>query len=135
MLKVRLIPCLLLQNGVLVRSQDFSVHQPIGDPYHEVARFSEWAVDELIYLDITRRPCGADADATLPILDEVARSCFMPLTFGGGIRTLRDIRERISRGADKVTLNTKALEDPDFIVEAARAFGSQAIVVSIDARR
>ena len=101
MLKVRLIPVLLLQNGLLVRSESFRVHQVIGNPIHEVARFNEWNVDELIYLDISRddhydlrrddHKVRGLADP-LAILDAVSRTCFMPLTFGGRIRTLADMR-------------------------------------------
>jgi cyclase len=143
-LKTRLIPCLLLMNGLLVRSEEFSLHQVIGNPINQVERFNAWAVDELIYIDITREGAHdlrrddhkikAKADL-LDIIDEVSRTCFMPLTFGGGIRTVEDIRLRLAHGADKVTINTAAVERPDFIEEAAGVFGSQAIIVSIDARR
>jgi len=142
-LKTRLIPCLVLMNGLLVRSEGFSTHQVIGNPIHQVERFSAWAVDELIYLDITREGAHdlrrddhkvkGSADL-LDILEAVARSCFVPLTFGGGIRTLEDIRARIARGADKVTINTQAVAQPEFVDRAAQVFGSQAIVVSIDAK-
>lgn len=143
-LKKRLIPVLLLQNGVLVRSELFRIHQIIGNPLHEVDRFTEWNVDELVYLDISRDDrydLGREdqkvvglADA-LGILDAVAERCFMPLTWGGRIRTLADIRERIARGADKVTLNTALIMSPELVTEGARVFGSQAIVASIDALR
>jgi cyclase len=142
-LKTRLIPCLLLMNGLLVRSEEFRTHQVIGNPIHQVERFSAWAVDELIYIDITREGAHdlrrddhkvkGSADL-LDIIEAIARSCFVPLTFGGGIRTLEDIRGRLARGADKVTINTHAVADPAFIAAAAGVFGSQAIVVSIDAR-
>jgi imidazole glycerol-phosphate synthase subunit HisF len=142
-LKTRLIPCLLLQNGLLVRSEGFRSHQVIGNPVQQVERFSAWAVDELVYLDITRE--GAHdlrrddhkvkgSAELLDIVEQISRKCFVPLTFGGGIRTLEDVRARIARGADKVAINTQAVEEPEFITEAASAFGSQAIVVSIDAR-
>lgn len=144
MLKKRLIPVLLLQNGFLVRSEGFRTHQIIGNPIHEVQRFTEWNVDELVYLDITRddnydlrredHKIHGLGDP-LSILDAVSAACFMPLTWGGRIRTFADIRERISRGADKVTLNSMAVHAPELIAEGAKAFGSQAIVVSIDARR
>ena len=143
MLKTRLIPVLLLQNGLLVRSEGFHTHQIIGNPIHEVARFNQWNVDELIYLDISRDAVydvGRDdhrvreLNDSLSILDSVSRSCFMPLTWGGRIRELNDIRERFRRGADKVSLNSQAIAQPSFVEKAARAFGSQAIVVSIDAR-
>jgi imidazole glycerol-phosphate synthase subunit HisF len=143
-LKKRLIPVLLLQNGLLVRSELFRLHQIIGNPIHETQRFTEWNVDELVYLDITRddtydlrrddqRVQGLSDP--LEILDAVSAVCFMPLTWGGRIRTLDDIRERISRGADKVTLNTAAVRTPELITAGARVFGSQAIVVSIDVLR
>lgn len=142
-LRHRLIPVLLLKNGLLVRSESFSIHQILGNPLNEVKRFSEWNVDELIYLDITRD--GAydlrrDDHRTkgltdpLQILNEVSATCFMPLTWGGRIRSIEDIRSRISRGADKITLNTVAVEQPPLISDAAAAFGSQAIVISIDVR-
>ena len=143
MLKTRLIPCLLLMNGLLVRSEEFRHHQVVGNPIHQVERFSQWAVDELIYIDITREGAHdlrrddhkvkGSADL-LEIVEAIARSCFVPLTFGGGIRTVEDIRARLARGADKVTINTAAVDDPAFITKAAGTFGSQAIVVSIDVR-
>jgi cyclase len=139
-----LIPVLLLQNGLLVRSESFRVHQVLGNPIQEVTRFNEWNVDELVYLDISRddhydlrrddHKVRGLADP-LGILDAVSRTCFMPLTFGGRIGTLADIGERINRGADKVAINTAAFRTPDLITAGARAFGSQAIVVSIDALR
>jgi imidazole glycerol-phosphate synthase subunit HisF len=143
-LKTRLIPCLLLMNGLLVRSEEFSLHQVIGNPVNQVERLNAWTVDELIYIDITREgshdlrrddhKIKAKADL-LDIIDEVSRTCFVPLTFGGGIRTVEDIRLRLAHGADKVTINTAAVERPDFVEEAAGVFGSQAIIVSIDARQ
>jgi cyclase len=144
MLKHRLIPVLLLQNGLLVRSETFSVHQILGNPVHEVQRFNEWNVDELIYLDIThddqydlRRDDHKvrGLSGPLDILDAVSRTCFMPLTWGGRIRTVEDMRERISRGADKVAINTAAARTPDLITRGAKTFGSQAIVVGVDVRR
>jgi cyclase len=143
-LKKRLIPCLLLQNGLLVRSESFAIHQILGNPIHEVERFNHWSVDELVYLDITRddtydlrrddMKVKTLADP-LEILDAVAKTCFMPLTFGGRIRTIDDMRVRFARGADKITLNTAAVDNPDLLAEGARTFGNQAMVVSIDVRR
>lgn len=144
MLKKRLIPCLLLKNGLLIRSESFSIHQILGNPIHEVERFNEWNVDELVYLDITRdeqydlRRDDMKVKSLrdpLEILAHVSRTCFMPLTFGGRIRTVDDMRVRLNGGADKITLNTAAVETPDLITEGARNFGSQAIVVSIDVLR
>ncbi len=144
MLKKRIIPCLFLQNGFLVRSELFSKHQLLGNAIHQVERFNAWDVDELIYIDISREESyhiGRDdmkvkgENDILSILERVAKTCFMPLTFGGKIRTIDDIRQRVSRGADKVTINTQALNDPDFITKSARIFGNQCIVVSIDVKR
>ena len=143
MLKTRLIPCLLLKNGLVVRSEEFSFHQIVGNPIHQVERFNVWGVDELIYLDITREgeydvrrdDQKVKARATvLEIIEDISRTCFMPLTFGGGIRTLEDARLRLAHGADKITINTAAIENPEFITECAQVFGSQAIIVSIDAK-
>lgn len=144
MLKTRLIPVLLLKDGLLIRSERFSVHQFIGDPYHEVLRYNEWCVDELIYLDISRgdRYERGRHDIkikqmanVLDLLGTISSTCFVPLTFGGRIRTLEDIRLRLSLGADKVSINTQAVDDPPFIRRAAEAYGSQCIVVCIDYRR
>jgi cyclase len=144
MLKTRLIPVLLLQNGLLVRSETFSVHQIIGNPLHEVERFNEWNVDELIYLDISREgPYDIrreDArvkglEDPLEILEAVSRTCFMPLTWGGRITTVEQMRERFVRGADKVTINSAAVRTPELITAGARAFGNQAVIVSIDVRK
>lgn len=143
MLKKRLIPVLLLQNGLLVRSQTFSIHQVIGNPIHEVERFNSWSVDEIIYLDIThggaydlRRDDQKIRNLSSPqdILSRVAKTCFVPLTWGGGLRTIDDMAECLRGGADKVAINTAALETPQLITDAARRFGSQAVVVSIDVK-
>jgi imidazole glycerol-phosphate synthase subunit HisF len=140
-LKHRLIPVLLLQNGLLVRSERFTIHQVIGNPINEVRRFNEWNVDELIYLDITQADAydipRSDhkiraANDPLDLLALVSRSCFMPLTWGGRIRSVDDMAQRFRRGADKVSINSAAFRDPSLITDGARAFGSQAIVVSID---
>lgn len=144
MLKNRLIPVLLLKNGLLVRSELFKIHQIIGNPIYEVKRFNEWNVDELIYLDISRdeqydlrrddHKVKGLTDS-LQILDEVSKTCFMPLTWGGRIRTVDNMWQRISRGADKITINTAAVRTPELITQGAKVFGSQAIVVSIDVLR
>lgn len=155
MLKPRLIPVLLLKNGILVRSKTFSFHQHTGDPLGQVERYTAWKADELIYLDISREgthdfrqsmsvigttSSGRDMPATMTddpvaVIRHVSEKCMIPLTVGGHIRTIGDIRVRLQNGADKVSINTRALEDPGFITEAAKAFGSQAIVVCIDALR
>lgn len=147
MLKYRLIPVLFLRNGYLVRSEEFTLHQNLGNPVAQVERYNAWDVDELIYIDITRAgdhgnqrgDLGAIKGGSPQTLDEIIRlvagKCFMPLTFGGGIRTVDDARRRFELGADKVTINSQALREPEFITNLAREFGSQAVVVSIDARR
>lgn len=143
MLKKRLIPLLLLQNGLLVRSESFHIHQVIGNPFNEVERFNQWTVDELIYVDISKDDSYdlrrddhkiRGLNAPLAILDAISKTCFMPLTWGGRIRTVADMRERISRGADKITLNSAAVTTPELITQGAQVFGSQAIVVSIDCK-
>ena len=146
MLMPRLIPILFLKNGHLVRSEEFNIHQNIGNPLAQVDRYSSWNVDELIYIDITRdggyeyqrKDLGGidrnDTNYINGIIQVVAKKCFMPLTFGGGIRTLDDAHIRFELGADKITINTQALRHPDFISQLAKEFGSQAIVVSIDAK-
>lgn len=141
MLKNRLIPVLFLKNGFLVRSEEFSYHQNLGNPVAQVERYNAWNVDELIYIDISETDSydrGREDSAIhnpgsiYDIITMVAQKCFMPLTFGGRIRNLEDIRKRLSLGADKVTINSQAITDPAFITEAAKEFGSQAIIVSID---
>ncbi|MCU9948571.1 imidazole glycerol phosphate synthase subunit HisF [Pseudomonas sp. PDM13] len=144
MKKKRLIPVLLLKNGQLVQSKRFSRHQVLGNPSAAVKRLSDWAADELIYLDISRDDhydmgrddLGSgnlrDIDA---IVAEVARASFMPITLGGRIRSLDDIARRLATGADKVTLNTAALDNPGLIEAASREYGSQCIVVSVDVAR
>ncbi len=144
MLRTRLIPVLLLQNGLLVRSESFSVHQVVGNPIHEAKRFNEWNVDELVYLDISRD--GAydlrrddhkvkSVAEPMGILEEVSKSCFMPLTWGGRIRSVDDMRECFLHGADKVAINSGAFRTPELITAGAKAFGNQAIVVCVDVRQ
>lgn len=142
----RLVPCLLLKHGVIVRSQLFKVHQVIGNPMSTVERYSHWNVDELVILDISGSDGGHDlrrddlfqnysGSNAVDVLREVAEVCFMPLTFGGGIRTVEQITKRLNAGADKVSINTAALDDPAFVSAAAARFGSQCIVASIDVLR
>ena len=144
MLKNRVIPVILLRNGAAVQSKGFRRYQHLGNPMTIVERLSHWASDELIYLDISRereydlrRDDLADPNegSILGILQQVSRRCFMPMAFGGGIRTLDDITDRLRAGADKVVINTQALLEPEFIESAARRFGSQCVVVCADVRR
>ena len=144
MKKKRLIPVLLLKNGFLVQSKSFTRHQNLGNPVIAVKRLSEWAADELIYLDISRDDTydlkrddlGTPNRATImDIIADVAQVAHMPITVGGKIRTLEDIRIRLSRGADKVCINTQALNDPEFITLASQEFGAQCIVISMDVKK
>jgi imidazoleglycerol phosphate synthase cyclase subunit len=139
----RLIPVILLKNGLIVRSQLFRIHQSIGNPMHTVRRLSNWNVDELILLDISsddhhdlRRDdlqVQYSGTSLLGLLPEIAKLCFMPLAVGGRIRSVSDMRDRFMRGADKCILNSEAVRRPGLITEASEAFGAQAVVVSIDA--
>lgn len=144
MKKHRLIPVLLLRNGWLVQSKQFRRYQNLGNPISAVKRLSEWASDELIYLDISsddshdmRRDDLAHPNrhSIFEIIEDVSKVAFMPITVGGRIRTLQDIEKRLSLGADKIAINTMAIEDPQFVETAAREFGSQCVVVSIDVKR
>ncbi|MBK9478938.1 MAG: imidazole glycerol phosphate synthase subunit HisF [Bacteroidetes bacterium] len=144
MVKTRLIPVLYIKNGLIVRSEDFSYHQNIGNIINEASRYNEWNVDELIYIDISRTDEYdlrrddhkiKSYSNKQEIITEIARVCFMPLSFGGGIRSLVDIDVLIKSGADKITLNTAAFENPQLIKESALKYGSQAIVASVDYRK
>lgn len=143
MKKKRLIPILLLKNGFLVQSRGFERYQNLGNPITAVKRFSEWASDELIYLDISRNDIYdmrrddqgyQNRHSFLEIIKDVSKVTFMPMTVGGHIKTLKDIEKRLDVGADKISINTKVLEDKEFINKAAKEFGSQCIVVSIDVK-
>lgn len=143
MKKNRLIPILLLKNGWLVQSKSFSQYKNLGDPVTAVKRLSEWASDELIYLDITkddvydrkREEHGHPNRETFDqIIKDVAATTFMPLSVGGKIKTLADIEKRLLLGADKITINSIVLHNPNFIEAAAKEFGSQCIIVSIDVK-
>ncbi len=143
MKKKRLIPVLLLRNGWLVQSKGFRKYQNLGNPTSSVARLSEWASDELVYLDISRDGTHdmrrddlghPNRQTFLEIIQDVARVSFMPITVGGRIRTLADIEQRLRSGADKTAINTQALAEPAFVEAAAREFGSQCVVASIDVK-
>ena len=141
----RLIPVILLKNGLIVRSQLFRIHQTIGNPMHTVRRLSNWNVDELVLLDIStsdfhdmRRDdmqLRYSDNTSLGVLKQIAEHCFMPLTVGGRLRSVADMRSRLLAGADKCAINSEAVRRPGLIAEAAKVFGSQCIVVSIDALR
>jgi len=133
MLKVRVIPCLDVKDGRVVKGVKFLDLRDAGDPVEQASAYDLAGADELMFLDIT-----ASHEARGAILDVVARTadvCFMPVSVGGGIRTVDDARRLLRAGADKISLNTAAVEDPDLISRCADAFGSQAVVTAIDAKR
>jgi cyclase len=133
MLTKRIIPCLDVKDGRVVKGVQFLELRDAGDPVEAAEAYDAQGADELTFLDIT-----ASSDKRNIILDVVARTAervFMPLTVGGGIRTIEDIRNLLNAGADKVSINTEAVNNPEFVKEAAERFGSQCIVVAIDARR
>lgn len=143
MLKRRLIPVLYIKNGLIVRSEDFSYHQNIGNIINETKRYNDWNIDELIYIDISREKQYdmrrddhkvKSSGSIEQIIHEVSKVCFMPLTFGGGIRSLEDVDLRIQSGADKITVNTGAFDDPELISIIAHTYGAQCVVLSIDYR-
>lgn len=143
MKKKRVIPVLLLKNGFLVQSKGFNRYQNLGNPVTAVKRLSEWAADELVYLDISRddnydmrrNDLGhANRKSFMEIVADVSLNTRMPITVGGKIRSLDDINIRLTNGADKVVINTKALEDQAFIRRAAEIHGSQCVMVSMDVK-
>lgn len=132
MLKVRVIPCLDVKDGRVVKGVNFVALRDAGDPVEQARAYDAAGADELMFLDITASHEGRGA-----LLDVVARTadvCFMPLSVGGGIRTVEDARALLLAGADKISVNTAAVEDPDLISRCADAFGSQAVVAAVDAR-
>ena len=133
MLTKRIIPCLDVKDGRVVKGVSFANLRDAGDPVEVAAAYDRDGADELCFLDIT-----ASHENRKPILDVVARTAehvFMPVTVGGGVRTLDDIRALLNAGSDKVSINTAAVEHPEFVNAAAGRFGSQCIVVAIDAKR
>lgn len=128
----RVIPVLLFDNGAIYRSQQFTRHYRLGDPLQQLDRYKAWDVDEIVYLDMHRTAGGR---RLLDMLPEIGRNCFAPLSVGGGIGSIEDIHLHLEAGADRVIINTAAVQTPAFITEAAYRYGEQAIVVSIDARR
>ncbi|HEH4506796.1 TPA: imidazole glycerol phosphate synthase subunit HisF [Campylobacter coli] len=132
MLKTRIIPCVLLKNSQLVKSIEFKNFRTIGHLTSTMRIYNARNVDELIILDIDASKSG---EIDFESIEDLAKECFMPLTIGGGIKSLEDIQKILNLGADKISINSKALEDPNFIAKAANRFGSQCIVCSIDVKR
>lgn len=133
MLKTRVMPCLLLRNRGLVKTVRFKDPRYVGDPINTVRIYNEKEVDELIFLDVTATPEGKPPQFEL--LREIASECFMPFTYGGGVTSLEHMARLYALGAEKVALNSAALEDPALIERAAARFGSQAVVASVDVGR
>src|SRR5687768_9113993 len=133
MLAKRVIPCLDVDRGRVVKGTNFVQLRDAGDPVDVAARYEVEGADELVFLDITASHEGRGT--MLDVVRRTAETVFMPLTVGGGIRTLDDIRELLLAGCDKVSINTAAPQNPDFVRQAADRFGSQCIVVNIDPKR
>lgn len=133
MLAKRIIPCLDVHDGRVVKGVQFVDIRDAGDPVEVARRYDQQGADEITFLDIT---ASSDDRATMVnVVEEVARQVFIPLTVGGGIRELKDIHTMLNAGADKVSINTTAVKNPQFIREASSHFGNQCIVVAIDAKR
>jgi cyclase len=133
MLAKRVIPCLDVDRGRVVKGTNFVNLRDAGDPVEVAARYEVEGADELVFLDITAS--HEEREIMLDVVRRTAEQVFMPLTVGGGIRTLEDIRQLLLAGCDKVSINSAAVRDPQFVYEAARRFGSQCIVVNIDPKR
>jgi len=140
-MKKRLIPCIFLKNGLIIRSEDFQIHQIIGNPINQVKRFSDWAVDEIIYIDISESDYYDNrrddhkvkiSNNKLDLLREISKNLFCPLSFGGGVRTVNDIQDILQMGADKVILNSGLYFDDSLLTRAVEMFGSQALIACVD---
>ncbi|MEK9742186.1 MAG: imidazole glycerol phosphate synthase subunit HisF [Pelagibacteraceae bacterium] len=133
MLKKRIIPCLDVKNGRVVKGINFINLVDAGDPVEQAKIYSDSGADEICFLDITAS--NENRDILLETVQKTAEQCFVPLTVGGGVRSIQDIRNLLMAGADKVSINTAAIRNPDLIKEASIKFGSQCIVVAIDAKK
>ncbi len=133
MLAKRIIPCLDVDRGRVVKGTNFVNLRDAGDPVEVAARYEEEGADELVFLDITASHEGRDI--MIDVVRRAAEQVFMPLTVGGGIRTIEDIRDLLNAGSDKVSINSAACRDPEFVSQAAKRFGSQCTVVNIDPKR
>jgi cyclase len=133
MLKTRIIPCLDVKNGRVVKGVNFVNLVDAGDPVEAARVYDREGADELCFLDITASV--ENRDTIFSVVARTAEQCFMPLTVGGGVRTVEDVRKLLLAGTDKVSINTEAVRRPDFVREAAQKFGSQCITVAIDAKR
>ncbi|TWI61792.1 cyclase [Pseudoduganella lurida] len=133
MLAKRIIPCLDVTDGRVVKGVNFTELRDAGDPVEIARRYDEQGADELTFLDITAS--SHNRDLILDIIEQVASQVFIPLTVGGGVRKVEDVRRLLNAGADKISLNTSAVTNPQLVFEASQKHGSQCIVVAIDAKR
>ena len=133
MLKNRIIPCLDVKNGRVVKGTNFVNLKDAGDPVEQAKIYSDGGADEICFLDITAS--NENRDTIYDVVERTSKKCFVPLTVGGGVRTVEDINKLLNCGADKVSINTAAVENPKIIEESSKKFGSQCIVVAIDAKK
>ena len=133
MLKSRIIPCLDVKNGRVVKGINFVDLKDAGDPVEQAKIYSDGGADEICFLDITAS--NENRDTIYDVVERTSKKCFVPLTVGGGVRTVEDINKLLNCGADKVSINTAAVENPKIIEESSKKFGSQCIVVAIDAKK
>src|SRR3977135_358825 len=133
MLAKRIIPCLDVDRGRVVKGIKFIGLRDAGDPVEIARRYNEQGADELTFLDITAS--WEEGDLILRVVEEVAAQVFIPLTVGGGVRKVEDVRRLLNAGADKISINTAAVQNPDLVREASGVVGNQCIVVAIDAKR
>ena len=133
MLKNRIIPCLDVKNGRVVKGINFVELKDAGDPVEQAKIYSDGGADEICFLDITAS--NENREIIIDIVRKTAKECFVPLTVGGGVRSIQNITDLLLAGADKVSINTAAVKDVSFVKEASKKFGSQCIVVAIDAKK
>jgi len=133
MLKNRIIPCLDVKNGRVVKGINFVDLKDAGDPVEQAKIYSDGGADEICFLDITAS--NENRDIIYDVVERTSKECFVPLTVGGGIRGVEDINKLLNCGADKISINTAAVQNPEVIIESSKKFGSQCIVVAIDAKK
>ena len=133
MLKNRIIPCLDVKNGRVVKGINFVDLKDAGDPVEQAKIYSDGGADEICFLDITAS--NENRDTIYDVVERTSKNCFVPLTVGGGVRSIEDINKLLNCGADKVSINTAAVQNPKVVEESSKKFGSQCIVVAIDAKK
>ena len=133
MLKNRIIPCLDVKNGRVVKGINFVDLKDAGDPVEQAKIYSDGGADEICFLDITAS--NENREIIYDVVKKTSKKCFVPLTVGGGVRNIDDVKKLLNFGADKVSINTAAVQNPEVVVESSKKFGSQCIVVAIDAKK